>query len=58
VIMLLRVVEGTVRPRQKIIFMSNRREYKVSEVDVFAAKARGKPKLIGGEVGFVVENVK
>src|SRR5712672_1202008 len=36
VIVLFRVIEGTVRPRQKIMFMSNRREYEVSEVGVFA----------------------
>jgi GTP-binding protein LepA len=58
VIMLVRIVEGTVRTRQKIIFMSNRREYEVSEVGVFAPKARGKESLIAGEVGFVVANVK
>src|SRR5205814_4564846 len=58
VIMLVRIVEGTVRPRQKIIFMSNRREYEVSEVGVFAPKARSKGDLIAGEVGFVVANVK
>ena len=58
VIMLVRIVEGTVRPRQKIVFMSNRREYEVSEVGVFAPKARGKESLIAGEVGFVVANVK
>ncbi|HYR20068.1 MAG TPA: translation elongation factor 4 [Myxococcales bacterium] len=58
VIMLVRIVEGTVRPRQKIVFMSNRREYEVSEVGVFAPKARGKENLIAGEVGFVVANVK
>ncbi len=58
VIMLVRVVEGTVRPRQKIMFMSNRREYEVSEVGVFAPKAQGKGDLIAGEVGFVVANVK
>jgi len=58
VIMLVRIVEGTVRPRQKIIFMSNRREYEVSEVGVFAPKAREKGDLIAGEVGFVVANVK
>jgi GTP-binding protein LepA len=58
VIMLVRIVEGTVRPRQKIIFMSNRREYEVSEVGVFAPKAREKDDLIAGEVGFVVANVK
>ena len=58
VIMLVRIVEGTVRPRQKIVFMSNRREYEVSEVGVFAPKAREKSELIAGEVGFVVANVK
>src|SRR5712672_431859 len=58
VIMLVRVVEGTVKPRQKIQFMSNKREYEVSEVGVFAPKARAKSELIAGEVGFVVANVK
>ena len=58
VIMLVRIFEGTVRPRQKIMFMSNRREYEVSEVGVFAPKAREKSELIAGEVGFVVANVK
>src|ERR1700682_5839904 len=58
VIMLVRIVEGTVKPRQKIIFMSNKREYEVAEVGVFAPKARGKETLIAGEVGFVVANVK
>ena len=58
VIMLVRIVEGTVRPRQKIMFLSNRREYEVSEVGVFAPKAREKESLIAGEVGFVVANVK
>jgi GTP-binding protein LepA len=58
VIMLVRLFEGTIRPRQKIVFMSNRREYEVSEVGVFAPKARAKDELIAGEVGFVVANVK
>ncbi|GAC1548856.1 MAG: translation elongation factor 4 [Myxococcales bacterium] len=58
VIMLVRVVEGTLRPKQKIIFMSNGHEYEVSDVGVFAPKAKGKPDLVAGEVGFVVANVK
>jgi GTP-binding protein LepA len=58
VIMLVRIVDGTVRPRQKIMFMSNRREYEVSDVGVFSPKARPKNELIAGEVGFVVANVK
>src|SRR5207248_5259466 len=58
VIMLVRIFEGTVKPRQKIMFMSNRHEDEVSEVGVFAPKARGKDNLIAGDVRFVVANVK
>ena len=58
VIMLVRVFEGTLRPKQKIIFMSNKREYEVADVGVFAPKARGKSELMAGEVGFLVANVK
>src|SRR5207237_2860985 len=57
VIMLVRIFEGTIRPRQNLMFMSNRREYEVSEVGVFAPKARGKESLIAGEVGFEAANV-
>ncbi len=58
VIMLVRVVEGTLKPRQKIVFMSNGREYEVSDVGVNAPKPRGKTELIAGEVGFLIANVK
>jgi len=58
VIMLVRIVEGTMRPKQKIMFMSNRHEYEVADVGVFAPKAKGKTELFAGEVGFVVANVK
>ena len=58
VVMLVRIVEGTLRPKQKIFFMSNKHEYEVSELGVFAPKARGKTELMAGEVGFLVANVK
>jgi GTP-binding protein LepA len=58
VIMLVRVVEGTLKPKQKIVFMSNGREYEVSDVGVNAPKPRGKSELIAGEVGFLIANVK
>ena len=58
VIMLVRVFEGTLRPKQKIVFMSNKREYEVADVGVFAPRARGKAELMAGEVGFLVANVK
>ena len=58
VVMLVRIVEGTLRPKQQIMFMSNKHQYEVSELGVFAPKARGKAELMAGEVGFVVANVK
>jgi GTP-binding protein LepA len=58
VVMLVRVVDGVLKPKQKIFFMSNKREYEVTELGVFAPKARGKLELFAGEVGFVVANVK
>ncbi len=58
VVVLVRVMQGTLRPKQKIKFMTNNREYEVTDVGVFAPKARGKTELIAGEVGFVVANVK
>src|SRR5471032_1966681 len=58
VVMLVRVVDGTLKPKQKIYFMSNKREYEVTELGVFAPKARAKLELFAGEVGFVVANVK
>jgi len=58
VIVLVRVMQGTLRPKQKIKFMSNNHEYEVTDVGVFSPKARGKTELIAGEVGFVVANVK
>ena len=58
VIMLVRIVDGTMKPKQKIMFMSNRHEYEVTDVGVFAPKAKAKSELFAGEVGFVVANVK
>jgi GTP-binding protein LepA len=46
------------RAKQKIKFMSNGREYEVSDVGVNAPKPVTRDSLIAGEVGFVVANVK
>ncbi|MBS2021825.1 MAG: elongation factor 4 [Deltaproteobacteria bacterium] len=58
VIMLVRIFEGTLKPKQKVKFFSSGQEYEVTEVGVFAPKARGKTELYAGEVGFVSANVK
>ena len=58
VVMLVRVFEGTVRPRQRIRLWSNRKEFEVQELGVFAPFAAAVGALAAGEVGVVVANVK
>jgi GTP-binding protein LepA len=58
VVMLVRVFEGTLRPKQKILLWSNKREFEVQELGVFTPFAAAVPQLIAGEVGICVANVK
>jgi GTP-binding protein LepA len=58
VVMLLRVFDGVLAPRQRIRLWSNRKEFEVQELGVFAPFSRPVGKLIAGEVGIVVANVK
>ncbi len=58
VVMLVRVFEGALRPRQKIMLWSTRKEYEVQELAVFSPWSQPVESLIAGEVGVVVANVK
>ncbi len=58
VVMLVRVMEGSLRLKQKIMLWSNRHEYEVQELAVNAPKAKPVSELIAGEVGLLVANVK
>src|SRR5574338_1117786 len=58
VVMLVRVFEGTLRPKQHIRLWSNRKEFEVQELGVFMPFARPVTELQAGEVGVVVANVK
>ncbi len=58
VVMLVRVFEGTIQPRQKIQLWSTRKEYEVQDLAVFAPYSRPVPQLIAGEVGVVIANMK
>ncbi len=58
VVMLVRVFEGTLRPRQRIRLWSNRKEFEVQELGIFAPFAAAVGPLGAGEVGVVVANVK
>ncbi len=58
VVMLVRVFEGTLKPKQKILLWSNKREFEVQELGVFTPFSKGVPHLMAGEVGICVANVK
>jgi GTP-binding protein LepA len=58
VVMLVRLFEGSLAPRQRIRLWSTRKEYEVQGLAVFAPFSRPVERLIAGEVGVVVANVK
>ncbi len=58
VVMLVRVLEGQVALKQQIRLWSNQKQFEVQELGVIAPFATPVPKLIAGEVGLLVANVK
>ncbi|MCI0669003.1 MAG: translation elongation factor 4, partial [Myxococcaceae bacterium] len=58
VVMLVRVLEGTLALKQKIQLWSNKKKFEVQELGVFSPFSRPVGKLIAGEVGVLVANVK
>ncbi|MCB1724061.1 MAG: translation elongation factor 4 [Gammaproteobacteria bacterium] len=58
VISLIRVVNGAIRPKDKMRIMSTGRIYQVEKVGVFTPKRLDKSQLGTGEVGFVIAGIK
>jgi GTP-binding protein LepA len=58
VIMLVRVVDGTLRPKDKIRLMANGSQHLCEQVGVFTPKSRALPQLSAGEVGFITAGIK
>ncbi len=58
VVMLVRVLEGTLAVKQKIRLWWNKKELEVQELGVINPKPTSVQKLIAGEVGVLVANVK
>jgi len=58
VITLVRVMQGSVRPRQKIRMMSSGREYLVEKVGIFTPKRKETEHLRAGDVGFIISGIK
>jgi GTP-binding protein LepA len=58
VVMLVRVVNGTLRPRDKVLLMATGAVHLCEQVGVFTPKAVARDELAAGDVGFVVCGVK
>ena len=58
VITLVRVMEGEIRPRQKIRMMSSGAEFVVEKVGVFTPKRQETDMLQAGSVGFIIAGIK
>jgi GTP-binding protein LepA len=58
VVMLVRVVDGVLRPRDRIRLMSSQSSYLCEQVGVFTPKSEMRDELSAGEVGFVVSGIK
>jgi len=58
VVVLARIVEGTIRKGQKIRLMSNGRTFDVENLGVLTPKPVEVDELSAGEVGFLIANIK
>jgi GTP-binding protein LepA len=58
VVMLVRVMEGTLRPRDRILLMATGAAHTCEQVGVFTPKAVARDELAAGDVGFVIAGIK
>ena len=58
IVTLVRVVNGVIRPKDKVMLMASGATHLVEQVGVFTTKAQVRDCLKPGEVGFVVSGIK
>ena len=58
VVTLVRVMQGTLRPRDRILLMATGAAYNCEQVGVFTPKSVAREELSAGDVGFVVAGIK
>src|SRR5258706_6897961 len=58
VVMLVRVMQGTLKPRDRILLMASAAVYNCEQVGVFTPKSVAREELAAGDVGFVVAGIK
>lgn len=58
IVTLVRVMNGVVRPKDKVMLMATGATHYVEQVGVFTPKSKNKDCLRAGEVGFIVSGIK
>jgi len=58
VVSLVRVMQGEIKPRDKVVVMSTGRTHEVDQVGVFTPKRTQRDRLAAGEVGWVTASIK
>jgi len=58
VVMLVRVVDGVLRPKDKLLLMANQMTYLCEQVGVFTPKSVQRKQLEAGDVGFIIAGIK
>lgn len=58
VIMLVRVVDGSLKKGERIRMMATNAIYPVEQIGVFTPKSEQRPGLFAGEVGFIIAGIK
>ena len=58
VIILVRVIDGTLKKNMKIKMMSTNQEYIIEKVGVFTPKPKDIDELNSGEIGFIITGIK
>jgi GTP-binding protein LepA len=58
VVMLVRVKNGTLRPKEKILLMATGAQHLVESVGVFTPKPVSRDSLSAGQVGFIIAGIK
>jgi GTP-binding protein LepA len=58
VVIVVRVIDGMLRPKTKVRLMATKQDFEVLDLGVFSPKATPVDQLGVGEVGFVVANIK
>jgi GTP-binding protein LepA len=58
VVMLVRIVNGTLRPKDKIFLMATESTHLTESIGVFTPKSQARETLSAGQVGFIIAGIK